>query len=383
MKYEDSSRQRLEALMNALPVGVAFSSDATCEYITGNPTLRRQLEMRGHGNISLSSHHYSKTRRLKHYINGRLITAEDMPMQRAVKENREIGPIEIEVELPSGKRWLMEAIGAPVRDNMGKVIGSVAVHIDMTERKRAEEAIRLERLVEQKKMKMEFIADATHELRTPLAIIKGNVDLALHDNLKSLPRNQRETIEKTFKAIDAEVTLMTSLLSDLTLLTIKGRDLHDKLKSNTVNINKLISNIIKRHAGFAKKKSISIHMDKLPRIIVSGDEPYLERLFSNIITNAISYGRNGGTVFVNAKKDKNKAHISIRDDGIGISKKDLPLIFGRFYRAENSRSRDYGGSGLGLAIVKWIAEAHGGSVTAESEVGKNSVFTIILPLKKT
>ncbi len=113
---------------------------------------------------------------------------------------------------------------------------------------------------------------------------------------------------------------------------------------------------------------------------MAGDEKYLDKLFSNIIANAVSYGKEDGFVVISGTKTAREVNINIKDNGIGISKKDLPHIFERFYRADSSRSKDTGGSGLGLAIVQWIAEAHGGNVSAVSSPGKGSTFTVTLPL---
>ena len=147
-------------------------------------------------------------------------------------------------------------------------------------------------------------------------------------------------------------------------------------------MNRLIRHIAKRHYGLAKKAGISIDVDMRDRIWVEGDESYLKRLFSNIVSNAVYYGKKDGSVWITGKNEGGKAVIEIRDNGIGISKKDLPHIFERFYRAEGSRSKDFGGSGLGLALVKWIAEAHGGSVSAESVKGKGSTFRVMLPISQ-
>lgn len=373
-----ASEQRLEALLKALPVGITFSSDASCKHITGNPYLLKKLEMVKGDNISLSALNRNLVgTKLKHYIGGKRIKASEMPMQRAVAENRQIEPLEIEVELPSGKRWAMEAIGAPVLGEDGKVVASVAVNIDLTERKLAEEARRLERAIQQEKQKIEFISDATHELRTPLAIIRGNADLALRDRSPS-----PERVRDAFNAINTEVLYLTSLLSDLSILTTRNADFHRKIDLSKVDLNRLIRHIAKRHQSLAQKAGISIVVDIKGKISVEGDESYLKRLFSNIVSNAVYYGKKRGSVTIAGKKDRDKAVIEIRDNGIGISKKDLPHIFERFYRAESSRSKDFGGSGLGLALVKWIAEAHGGSVSARSVKGKGSIFRVALPISQ-
>ncbi|HEY0908052.1 MAG TPA: ATP-binding protein [Candidatus Paceibacterota bacterium] len=372
------SAQRLRALLKALPVGITFSTDTTCEFITGNPYILNKLEMGQGDNISMDALKDDNVagRKLRHFINGKQITGAEMPMQRAIAENRQTDPVEIEVELPSGKRWIHEAVGAPIHDENGNVVASVAVNVDLTERKRAEEANRLEALMKQEKVKLEFIADAAHELRTPLAIIKGNVDLALHAKTRDA-----QSVEETLKAINNEVMHLDNLLSDLALLTTGG-EFHRTVVNRTIRSKELITRIAKRHQAFARERGISIHIGTLPVADLNGDERYIERLFSNIIANAIRYGKDNGDVWISGRKTAKSVSVDIKDNGVGISSQALPHIFERFYRAESSRSKETGGTGLGLAIVKWIAEAHNGTVTATSKEGKGSIFTVTLPIAK-
>ncbi|MGO9200234.1 MAG: histidine kinase dimerization/phosphoacceptor domain -containing protein [Limisphaerales bacterium] len=138
-----ASNQRLEALMRALPVGVSFSDDTTCQRITGNPAVVAQFEVTTQDNLSASAPDANAPgRQVRFFHSGQPITDTDLPLQRAVAENRFIAPMDLEVELPSGRRWFAEASGAPIHDAEGKVIGGVAVTVDITERKRAEEALR-------------------------------------------------------------------------------------------------------------------------------------------------------------------------------------------------------------------------------------------------
>ncbi len=369
------TNQRLEALMNALPVGVTFSLDPACEQIEVNPYMNRKMEMApGTHIIATAKETRIFNHTYRHFKDGREMRPKELSMQRAIAENRLVGPLEAEVELPSGKRWLVEAYGAPIRDRQGKVIGAVAVNVDLTERKKAEEAEKLALAIKKEKEKLDFIADAAHELRTPLAIIRGNVDLALQKKVESTDALQ---------AINVEILHLTSILSDLALLTTKDGDFRKNLGAHRqVELGKIITEIAERHRSMASKKHISITVAKLPVSKITGDEYYLERLFTNIIANAIAYGKESGHIWISGKIEKKCVQIMIEDDGVGISEKDLPNIFERFFRAEGSRSKDFGGSGLGLAIVKWIAEAHGGSVEATSTLGKGTLFTVSLPFIK-
>ena len=137
------THQRLQALMHALPVGVSFSDDPTCQSITGNPTVLTQFEVGSQDNLSASALDTTAPgRQVRFYIEGREISDSELPLQRAVAENQVIPPMELEVLLPSGRRWFAEASGAPIRNGEGEVIGGVAVTVDITERKRAEEMLR-------------------------------------------------------------------------------------------------------------------------------------------------------------------------------------------------------------------------------------------------
>jgi len=120
--------------------------------------------------------------------------------------------------------------------------------------------------------------------------------------------------------------------------------------------------------------------NKLKDLKIMGDEKYLEKLFINLFRNAIIYGKENGTIIVDIEKVKNKAIIKITDDGIGISKADLPYIFERFYRTDKARMMTNIGTGLGLAIAKSVAESHGGTISATSTEGKGTTFTVELPI---
>ncbi len=244
---------------------------------------------------------------------------------------------------------------------------------DISERKRIEIADRAIALLEQEKLKIRFIADATHELRTPLAIIKGNVELALRD------KNIKNVHVETFQAINVEVTHLAELLSDLTMLTTENQNIQSKISKSKVKLQDLISFTIERCAAIAKDKHITLEIVDVPDVTLIGDGVYLEKLFSNIVNNAIYYGKDYGTVSVSATIEKKYVHITITDNGIGISKEDIPHIFDRFYRANNAKSINREGTGLGLAISKWIVEAHNGTIEVQSIFGESTSFTIVLP----
>lgn len=245
---------------------------------------------------------------------------------------------------------------------------------DISIRKRIDAVDKSILFLEQEKLKTNFIADATHELRTPLAIIKGNVELALRNKDKNASQVE------TFKAINVEINHLAELLSDLTTLTAENKTAHQRIFKSKISLLRLIPIVTKRCEALASTKNIKIEVKNLPDVSLVGDRVYLEKLFSNIISNAIFYGKEKGSVFISAKKEKKYIIITIKDNGIGIAKEDISNIFDRFYRAENGREVKHEGTGLGLAISKWIVESHDGRIEVSSVLKKGTTFTISLPL---
>ena len=247
---------------------------------------------------------------------------------------------------------------------------------DITERKKIERIKETERLFEEEKLKVASIADATHELRTPIAIIKGNVDLALNSSTK----NTRSP-GSALRAIDSEVKHISGILSDLTLITSKGGELKNRIIFDDVNLNQLIKGVVVRAKVLAYKKNISIISAKIPNVIIYGDKEYLEKMVANLVKNTIIHGNENGHTKIYTKKSPGFITINVVDDGVGISKEDLPHVFERFYRADKSHRSDGNSIGLGLSIVKWVAEAHGGKVGVKKMQGKGSIFSVTLPIK--
>lgn len=267
---------------------------------------------------------------------------------------------------------LAEAIGSATAQ-------AITIHrLNENEKDRYKKEILLKKdgvLLRQEKLKMEFIANATHELRTPVAIMKGNVDLAMLRGGKS-PK-------AALKAINYEIKHLSQILVDLSLITSNAWELKNRIFYEKVNLRSLITIAIGRCKALAYKKNISVSSSKIPDIYVLGDKGYLEKMLVNLLNNSIIYGKKGGFTKITIVKSKGFVVIKVTDNGIGISKKDLPHVFERFYRV-NKFHRSGGTSiGLGLAIVKWIAEIHGGEVSVTSTESKGSVFSVTLPIKVT
>lgn len=226
----------------------------------------------------------------------------------------------------------------------------------------------------------QFTQDVSHELKTPLTILKGEVEVGL---LKD-----RSTVEyqRILKSNLEEINRMSQIIEDLLLLS-KVDSGEIKLQKQEVNLNKIIYEVVSQMEILAKDKGLRIEIQNYQQdVILFGDSLKLRELFLNLISNSIKYTEQGGVIRITIKREaqnglKNRyAKIIVSDTGIGISKEDQPKIFDRFYRVDKARSREQGGSGLGLSICKWIVEAHNGEIKVESELGKGSSFIVNLPI---
>lgn len=241
-------------------------------------------------------------------------------------------------------------------------------------RKKANESRVLEQLLQEEKLKIEFIANATHEIRTPIAIIKGNVDLATRKKSGRLKSPQ-----SALKAIDHEVMHLSNILADLTLMTYKEGEVRNKIVHEYVNLNTLVLKVVGRCKTLAYKKNISITTRKIPDMHLLGDSMYLEKMLINLVKNSIMYGRKNGHIKIVVKAQGENTLIDVIDDGIGIPEEDLPYIFERFYKVDKSHSSHKNSTGLGLAIVKWIVSVHRGTIDVKS-LQKGTQVTVSLPV---
>lgn len=219
----------------------------------------------------------------------------------------------------------------------------------------------------------QFSLDASHELRTPLTIMRGEIELALRGNRKGA------SYKKTLASLLEEVLRMTSIIEGLILLA-KADSGTVKLEKNPIRLDSLASEIKEDTEILAEQKKITVSISKLDEVTVLGDSVRLRQLMLNLVDNAIKYTPEGGRITLSLERNDASASFSVEDTGVGIPPGDLRKIFDRFYRVDKSRSRLPDGLGLGLSISKWVAEAHGGSLRAQSKVGLGSKFTVVLPI---
>ncbi len=219
----------------------------------------------------------------------------------------------------------------------------------------------------------QFSMDASHELRTPLTIMRGEIELTLRAD------QTVASYKETLASLLEEVVRMTSIIEGLILLAKADKGI-EKIKKKPMRLDILVNEISEDAEILAEQKKIDILISELDEVTILGDEIRLRQLILNLITNAINYTPEGGKITLSLERSNGDAKFIVEDTGVGISKSDLDKIFDRFYRVDKSRSRLPDGLGLGLSISKWVAEAHGGKLLAESEVGMGSRFTVILPV---
>ena len=225
-------------------------------------------------------------------------------------------------------------------------------------------------------MRKEFVANVSHELKTPLTSIKTYSETMIEQDLDEESKN------KFMKVILSEANRMTRLVSDLLQLTKFD---YKKVAWNKINfdITELTKQVCEKHKIQAEKKEQILECyitSNVPEVY--GDRDGIERVITNIVTNSIKYTPEKGNIKVYVGAVYDDAYIKIIDNGIGIPKEDLPRVFERFYRVDKARSREMGGTGLGLPIAKEIIEANGGSIDMKSDVGKGTEVVIKVPLKK-
>ena len=270
------------------------------------------------------------------------------------------GTAETEIHLP-GER-AVKLHGTPLEDAVGRRIGALVVLSDTTRLKRLE------------KMRQDFVANVSHELKTPITALRGGVETLLDA--------ERTEEDRHFIAMMArQVERLWAIVGDLLSLS---RLEHDGQAGRIAREPGPVRDVLRRAAGnFAKAaeaKRMAVAVECPEGLVAPINAPLLEQAVGNLIDNAIKYSGEGTRVAVSAETANGEGVlIRVKDEGPGIEQRHLPRIFERFYRVDQARSRALGGTGLGLAIVKHIAQAHGGTVSVESTPGRGSAFTIRLP----
>lgn len=271
----------------------------------------------------------------------------------------------VESDIVAGEREdrFIQCHGTVLRGELNKAIGALIVLNDITRLRRLEN------------MRRDFVANVSHELKTPITSIKGFVETLLSGEVDE-PQNARRFLEIIMKQADRLNAIIEDLLS---LSRIEKESGESQIVREESGLKELLESAIQDCSRKAMEKGIKVALVCPDDLRVRVNSPLLGQAVVNLIDNAVKYSEPDGIIEVVALKNASDIVIRVRDQGLGIEASHLPRLFERFYRVDPARSRKLGGTGLGLAIVKHIAQAHGGTVAVESQLGKGSTFSIHIP----
>lgn len=339
------SRNQLEAILSGLDEGVvALDPDENIAHI--NRAALSLLDLKGQ------------------FTGRKIWEAIRIPKIQSMLEAALNDSVEADRHLVVGDRSLEVDILTWTSEN-GVHQGTILVFQDVTERDRLD------------KMRSDFVANASHELKTPLAAIKGIMETVLDDD--AMPA---DVARRFFERVLSQTNRLNKIVIDLMQLSRFDAYRDQNVKQEQVELVREIRHVYSAFKVNAEEKHVSLELDlTLEKLFVMGDSEAMSQMISNLVENAIKYSPENSAVTVRLTREKNFAIIQVQDNGIGISAPEQARIFERFYRVDPARSRDMGGTGLGLSIVKNIADIHDGSVEVASEPGVGSTFTLRIPVR--
>ncbi|MGE3540038.1 MAG: two-component system histidine kinase PnpS [Candidatus Tectimicrobiota bacterium] len=272
-------------------------------------------------------------------------------------------PTMADLVLRGSEERFIQATATALRDAQRRELGVLVVLNDVTQLRRLEN------------IRRDFVANVSHELKTPITSIKGFIE-TLRDGALEEP----ETAERFLGIVARHADRLHAIIEDL--LTLSRLDQHREdyeIPRSDTALEEVLQGAMLDCAAKAEARGVSMVPRCAPTLRAFVNAPLLEQALANLLDNAITYSKPEGQVWINAQQEAEALVIAVRDTGPGIAREHLDRIFERFYRVDKARSREHGGTGLGLAIVKHIAQVHGGQVTVASTVGQGSTFTLRLP----
>lgn len=258
------------------------------------------------------------------------------------------------------KRYI-QIVGAPIFNERKILKGAVLVFYDITELKKLE------------LMRKDFVANVSHELKTPITSIKGFAETLLENQ-----ENNPEIVEKFHQIIYDESDRLQILIQDLLTLSRLEKD-EFTLQVSNFDISRLVNEVVAVISQQSEKKMLTLNVHVANKIEVKADREQMKQVLFNLLANAVNYTPENGEITLSIEENDGMMHILVSDTGIGIDRDAIPRLFERFYRVDKARSRNTGGTGLGLAIVKHIVEVHDGKIVVDSEIDKGSTFHVYIP----
>jgi two-component system phosphate regulon sensor histidine kinase PhoR len=342
-----SQRNEYEAVLSSMVEGViAVDQDETILSI--NQAALDMLKIRSSDAKSRTIHEVVRNRQFLEFVMDSLA-------------GKTLGEKDVEIQGP--EKHIINIRSMALRNAANEHIGSLVVLNDVTKIRHLES------------IRKDFVANVSHEIKTPLTAIKGFVETLQ----QGMDKGQGDNL-KFLGIIDKHVNRLNAIVEDLLALArIEQIDEKATMALEKRRLKSLLENAVNvvQHRVDVKNISLEVQIEENPHIRV--DSTLFEQALVNLLDNAVAYSPENGRVTIAAEQGKKEFVITITDQGIGIAQQHLPRLFERFYRVDKARSRKHGGTGLGLAIVKHIAQAHGGKVTVESQPGQGSIFRIHLP----
>jgi|AntRauTorckE6833_2_1112554.scaffolds.fasta_scaffold09664_2 two-component system phosphate regulon sensor histidine kinase PhoR len=269
------------------------------------------------------------------------------------------------VMFSGGKEISLQVHGTPLLEQDGSTIGVLIVFNDMTRLRRLE------------RMRQDFVANVSHELKTPITAIKGFIETLLDGAL-----DDRVETERFLHIVERQVERLNVIIEDLMSLSrIEQSEGQNRFELEVELLAPVVNEVVNSCSMLANQSNIALKHNCPGELRAPVNAPLLEQALTNLVDNAIKYSRSGGEVTLSCFSEDDFAVIAVSDTGCGIEEEHLPRLFERFYRVDKARSRKCGGSGLGLAIVKHIVQIHQGHVDVASAPGKGSTFTLRFPLR--
>lgn len=269
---------------------------------------------------------------------------------------------ECELVVQNDQTYYLQARGTNLLGLQGRRIGAVVVFNDVSRLRRLEN------------LRRDFVANVSHELKTPITSIKGFVETLLDGAIKDPIE-----AERFLKIVAKHADRLNAIIEDLLMLSRLEQDGKEGMEMQKAGLCGLMNSAVEVCARRAAEKNITIHIECSDELTATINPPLIEQALINLIGNAVKYSTEGKTVAVGAHAENGGIMLSVKDQGCGIEERHLDRLFERFYRVDSGRSRQEGGTGLGLSIVKHIAQAHGGTVSVQSRYGEGSTFSIFLP----
>lgn len=235
----------------------------------------------------------------------------------------------------------------------------------------------LDRIARHLQERRDFLANAAHELRTPLAAIRSSVEVALGS------RRSPEEYQELLDSVIEEGASLEALVNQLLLLSETETD-RLKQHGERFSFDEVVRKAVEMFEAVAETKDVRLELRATSPVILEGNRRHLRQVLNNLLDNAIKFTPPGGQVVLSLRREEQRAVLEIVDTGMGIAEADVPRIFERFFRADNARRREseHKGTGLGLSICRAVVEAHNGAITARSRLGQGTTFTVILPLAR-